>query len=120
MLAVEAVTPPEPELLGHAEHFEAPKAALNVSAAHAVGVPPSSPVYPAVATQALITIEPVAASVPELFGQSEHAAAPMAALKVSAAHAVKLPPSGPVYPIVATQAVEPVAPLALAELLGHT
>ena len=68
----------------------------------------------------MLAVEAVTPSEPELLGHTEHFAAPVAALNVSAAHAVKLPPSGPVYPIVATQAVEPVAPLALAELLGHT
>jgi len=60
----------------------------------AVNGPPFGPVYPAAAIQSVLAVEPVPV-VPELLGHTVHAAAPVAALKVSAAHAVKLPPSGP-------------------------
>ena len=53
--------------------------------------------------QPVLAAVPVALSVPELVGQAEHAAEPVAALNESAAHAVKGPPSGPVYPAPATQ-----------------
>ena len=39
--------PPVPELDGHATQAAEPNAALNVSAAHAEGVTPFGPVYPA-------------------------------------------------------------------------
>jgi hypothetical protein len=49
-----------------------------------------------------------------------HAAAPVAALKVSAAHAVGTPPFGPVYPAAAIQSVLAVEPVPVVpELLGH-
>jgi hypothetical protein len=159
---------------GQAVHAAAPVVALKVSAEQAVGVLPSGPVKPALATHAETAEEPaglvlftgqlpehaVAASVPALnlpasqfshvvplrflpsphcltqggtpfgpvkvlshvqavlalepagllllSGQSVHAAAPVVALKVSAAHAVGVLPSGPVKPASATQVVEPV------------
>ena len=61
----------------------------------AVNGPPFGPVNPAAATQSVLAVEPVPV-VPELLGHAEHAAAPVAALKEAAAHAVKLPPFGPV------------------------
>ena len=87
---------PVPELEGHAEHVAEPVSALTVSAAHAVGVPPSGPVYPAFATHAVTAVEPVKPPVAELGGQSEHAAVPVSALKWSAKHAVGVPPFAPV------------------------
>ena len=44
------------ELDGQPVHTSAPVAALNVSAAHATGVPPFAPVYPADATQAVFAV----------------------------------------------------------------
>jgi hypothetical protein len=121
MLAAEAFTLPVPELLGHVVHAAAPVAALKESGVHAVKLPPSGPVYPIEATQAVLAVEPVAPPLAEFLGQSKHAAAPVAALKVSVAHAVKLPPSGPVNPIEALQAVlvEELVTPSVAELLGH-
>ena len=62
------------ELDGQPVHTSAPVAALNVSAAHATGVPPFAPVYPAFATQAVLADDPVAATVPELDVHAVHGA----------------------------------------------
>ena len=72
---------------------------------HFAGVPPFGPVYPAAATQAVRTVEPVAAPVPELVGQAVQATADaVVALNVSAAQGVT-EPAEPVWPTLATQAV---------------
>ena len=60
-----------------------------------------------------MAVEPVEPPVAELVAQPVQVAAPVEALYVFAKHAVKAPPSGPVYPAFATHAVtavEPVAP----------
>ena len=51
---------------GYLVQAPSPEASLNVSAGHAVGVPPSGPVYPGFATHA---VEPVAPPVAKLVGQ---------------------------------------------------
>ena len=59
---------------------------------HADTAPPSGPVYPAEATQAVITVEPVVLPVAELVGHEVHAAADaVVALNVFAAQAVTEP-----------------------------
>ena len=65
--------------------------ALNVPAKQRETLLPL-PVYPASAKHPLFATVPVTLPVPELSGQDEHAAAPMSALKVPAAHAVTLAP----------------------------
>ena len=71
---------PVPEWVGHVEHAAEPDTALKWSAKQAVKGPPSRPVYPVFATQAVAAVEPVASPLAELSGQSVHAAAPVAAL----------------------------------------
>ena len=62
--------------------------ALNVSAKHAVGVPPFAPVYPAFAMHAVLADDAVAPPVAELVGQAVHATEDRAvALKLPAAQA---------------------------------
>jgi hypothetical protein len=107
---------PVPEFAGHAEHAVEPVAALNEWAKHAVKGPPSGPVYPAFATQAVLAVDPTLAPVPEFVGHAEHAAEPVP-LNEWAKHAVKGPPSGPVYPAFATQAV--LAALPVPEFVGQ-
>jgi hypothetical protein len=119
--AVEPVAPPVAELEGQPVHAASPVAALKLPAEQAVGVPPSGPVYPAFATQAVTAVEPVEPSVAELEGQPVHAVSPVSALKVPAKQAVEAPPLEPVYPAFATHsltAVDAVAP-PVAELSGH-
>ena len=79
------------------------------------------PVNPSSAKQPLFREVPVKLPVPEFSGQPVHAAAPVAALKWSAKQASKGPPSGPVYPAFATQAVAAVEAIAapVAELTGQ-
>ena len=99
MQAVTTVLPVSPlvsELVGQAVHAASPEAALDVPTTQAVGVPPSGPVYPASATQAVAAVEPVKPPVAELSEQFEHAAAPVAPLKLSAKQAVGVPPFAPV------------------------
>ena len=88
MRGVASVPLPVPEFVGQAEHAAEPVAALKESAKHAVKGPPSGPVYPAFATQAVLVAVPVALPVPEFVGQAEHAAEPVAALNEWAKHAV--------------------------------
>ena len=118
--AVEPVKPPVPELAGQAAQAAEPKASLKVSAAHAEGVTPFGPVYPASAMQSSSASD--AAGLPELSGQElqvsvvcaasllylpvsqlVHAAAEEAVvLNVPAAQAVTLDPD-PVCPASARQ-----------------
>ena len=81
---------------------------------------------PAAHWQARDAAEPVVPPVPELRGHAVHAAEPVTALKVSAAHAAGVPPSGPVNPASARQslsaaepAVSPVPELAVDEFTGQ-
>ena len=60
---------PVPELCGQFMHAAKPVTFLNVSVEQAVGVPPFGPLYPLSATQAVLLVEPVAPTVPELVGQ---------------------------------------------------
>jgi hypothetical protein len=110
-----------PELMGQSEHAAAPVASLKASAKQAVKGPPSGPVYPAFATQAVAAVEPVAPPLAELARQPVQSAFPVAALKLSAKQTVKGPPSGPVYPAFATQAVAAVEPVVtpVPELTGQ-
>ena len=75
-----AVAVPVPEWVGQPVQSAFPVAALKWSAKQASKGPPSGPVYPAFATQAVRAVEPVAVPVAELAGQSKHAAAPVSAL----------------------------------------
>ena len=82
---------------------------------------PPLPVYPGSAKHPLSVAVAVAVPVPEWVGQPVQSAFPVAALKLSAKQASKGPPSGPVYPAFATQAVSAVEPVAppFAELVGQ-
>ena len=75
VIVVEAVFEPVPELEGQAVHAAADAAfSLYVPEAHAATELPL-PVYPAFARQSFNAEEPVPEPVPELEGQSMHAAA---------------------------------------------
>ena len=65
----------------HDVHATGPAAALNVPAVQAVKLPPSGPVNPIEALQAVPAAEALTLPVPELLGHVVHAAAPVAALK---------------------------------------
>ena len=97
---------------------------LYLSATQAVIVPPSVPLYPSAALHEAMSVDPVAATVPELSGQSLHAAAPVVSLYLSAMQAVIVPPSVPLYPPAAlhdAMSVEPVVvpvPLLAGQAVG--
>ena len=95
VIAVEPVKPPVAELSEQFEHAAAPVASLKLSDKQAVGVPPSAPVYPALATQAVIAVQPVKPPVAVLSEQSEQLAVPVTPLNVSTPQMVHGPPSGP-------------------------
>ena len=57
----------------------APVSALKASAKQAVGVPPSGPVYPAFATQAVTAVDAVVPPVAELARQLSQAVADVSA-----------------------------------------
>jgi hypothetical protein len=79
----------------HAEHFVEANCALKVPEGQAT-TRSLDQNHPIEAKQAVIFVEPVTPPVAELLGHPVHAAEPLAALNVSAPHAVKEPPSGPV------------------------
>ena len=64
--------PPVPELAGQAAQAAEPDAALNEFAAHADGVAPFGPVYPASASHAVLAVAPVAVPAPVFDGQAVH------------------------------------------------
>mgnify|MGYP006892641026 CR=1 FL=1 len=70
VLAVEPSEPPVFVLAEQPVHATAPVALLYLPAAQAVGVPPSVPVNPALATHAVMTVEPVVMPVPLLAGHA--------------------------------------------------
>jgi hypothetical protein len=89
---------PVPELVGQFVHADASAdVALNVPMAHSVVLPPE-PVKPTSAKQLVSKLAAVAPPVPELTGQSSHAAAPVAALYVSATQSLH-DDGGPVWPV---------------------
>ena len=100
-----------------------PFADLYSPAPHAMHVPPSSPVYPALHLQSVALPLPgadhdcmghathvlmlTAATTPEYVppAHSTHAPDPFSALYVPITHASHCPPSGPVYPVLHLQSV---------------
>jgi hypothetical protein len=95
---------------------------LKVPAPHAVKSPPSGPVYPAFATQALTAADADEPAVLELRGQLVHPADEVpAALYVLAAHADTLLPL-PVYPALAKHELCATVPISVPvpELSGQS
>ena len=80
VMAVEPVAAPVPELVGQAVQAAADAVvALNVSAAQGV-TEPAEPVWPTLATQAVMAVDAVVVPVPELGGQLVQAAELIAVL----------------------------------------
>jgi hypothetical protein len=102
----------------HAVHASLPLYALYFPAKHAQHVPPSGPQYPALQIQAVTVVCPVA-ECPEFSLQAVQAAEPLSVLYVPAAHAMHVPPSGPVDPALHRQLVEFGLPLAELEVEGQ-
>ena len=74
--SIDPISPPVPLNNGQGEQKATPDSALYVFAIHAVkpSVPLLDPVYPALATQAVTEVEPVAPPLAELSGHSLQAA----------------------------------------------
>jgi hypothetical protein len=96
----------EPEYLLSAQlvHAAEPGTVLYFPATHAVHVPPLGPVNPRLQRQLSSAVAPVAVEY-MLTPQSVHATEPVAVLYFPAAHAVHVPPLGPVYPTLHWQCV---------------
>ena len=109
---------------GHAEHALAPLAFEYAPAGHAAHVPellaPGTPEN-APAGHGTHTPEEFAATAREYAPawQLMHTLAPVAVLYLPAAHAVQVPPFGPVYPASQAQLVRNPLALAARELVGH-
>jgi hypothetical protein len=86
----------EYEFTGHAEHDALPGTDLYVFCGHALQVPPSAPVKPALHLQLVKRI--LALEDCEFAGHAVQAAEPMLSLYLPATHAEHSPPSAPVYP----------------------
>ena len=118
-MQLQAADPDSDELnAGHIKHAaDDALSALNVPAKQGETLLPL-PVYPASAKHPLSVTMPVALPVPVLSGHEEHAAAPVAALNVSAAHAITLAP-WPVKPATPTQSSSSSDAPGLLLLAGH-
>ena len=81
---------------GQSVHATSPTESLKVPDGHAVKGPPSGPVKPGSAWQAVLST--LAGDEFEFAGQEAHGALPGLLLKVPSMHAEQGPPSGPVKP----------------------
>jgi hypothetical protein len=96
VLSATAPVDAENLLAAQSEHVPVPVTVLYFPPAHAMHVPPFSPVYPASHEHWVKTVLSCAELEPA--GQAVHNAVPVTALYFPARHAEHVPPSGPVNP----------------------
>ena len=113
----EAPTAVEYVPAAQSEQVAVPVNVLYFPASHAVHVPPSGPVDPALHVHAVKEVLPTGAL--EFAGQSVQAANPFTALYCPATHAAQGPPFGPVDPALQLQLVKPRLPAGELEFAGH-